>query len=218
MRLMSGNEYAQLVQGATELERDKHGVKVLLSRGGRVIKLIRIKRWLTLSVIYPYSFRFQRNARRLDSMGISTVHVEQLFYCHHIRRHGVIYPLLDGESLENIASVDGLSEDLFRKLAGFIAQLHAKGIFFRSLHLGNILLLPDGELGLIDVADMRFSPSPLRVDQRKRNFRHLLRNQKHREIFVDFGLERFLALYLKAAALSEARSKRIMSVAETAHS
>ncbi len=215
MQFMSGSEYARLTQGATELERDRHGVKVLLTPDGRVLKLIRVKRWLSLSTIYPYSLRFQRNARRLIAMGIPSVVVERVFYCHQTRRHGVIYPLLDGESLEKIALVDGLSEELFCKLAGFIAMLHARGVFFRSLHLGNILLLPDGGLGLIDVADMRFSPLPLRVDQRKRNFRHLLRNQNHRNIFVDFGLERFLRLYLEAAALSEAQSNRIMAVAET---
>ncbi len=217
MWLMSGNEYAQLIQGATELERDKNGVKVLLSQDGRVIKLIRIKRWLTLSAIYPYSLRFRRNARRLISMGIPAVRVERVFYCHQIRRHGVIYPLLEGESLEQIAARDGFSHGLFQELAKFIAILHAKGVFFRSLHLGNILLLPDGRFGLIDVADMRFSRSPLRVDQRKRNFRHLLRNQKHRDVFADFGLERFLGLYLEAAALSDSQSKKIMSVAETAY-
>ena len=217
MQFMSGREYAKLTQGATELERDRHGIKVLLTLEGHIIKLIRVKRWWSLSAIYPYSLRFRRNAGRLLAMGISSVQVEQVFYCHQVRRHGVIYPLLQGESLEQISARDGISDELYGKLAGFIAMLHAKGVYFRSLHLGNILLLPDGEFGLIDVADMRFSSSSLRVDQRRRNFRHLLRNQNHRKLFESFGLERFLKLYLTSAALSQQQAKRIMSVAEAVH-
>jgi hypothetical protein len=218
MQWMSENEYTELIQDATELMRDRYGVKVLLTPDGRIVKLIRVKRWLSLSAIYPYSLRFRRNARRLIAMGIPSVKVERVFYCHQIRRHGVIYPLLEGESLEKISGRDGMSDDLFQKLAEFVVVLHQKGIHFRSLHLGNILLLPDGSLGLIDVADMRFSWFPLRLDQRYRNFRHLFRPQVHREVFVNFGIERFLGLYIEAAGLNARQAKRIMALAKTAQS
>ena len=213
MWLLSGNEYAELTQGATELERDRHGVKVLLTPDGRIIKLFRVKRWLSLAAIYPYSMRFRRNAKRLGAMGIPSVEVERVFYCHQIRRHGVIYPLLQGESLEKIAHQDGISDELFMKLAGFVASLHHKGIYFRSLHLGNVLLLPDGEFGLIDVADMRFSSSPLRLGQRRRNFRHLFRTSMHRELFAKFGIGRFLGLYSQAAALPPSQADLICRIA-----
>ncbi len=217
MQWMSVSEYEELIQGATELMLDCFGVKVLLTQDGRIVKLIRIKRWLSLSAIYPYSLRFRRNAKRLIEMGIPCVKVEQVFYCHQIRRHGVIYPLLEGESLEKIAERDDMSDELFYKLAGFIAVLHQKGIHFRSLHLGNILLLPDGELGLIDVADMRFSWFSLRLDQRRRNFRHLFRTQLHREVFAKFGVKRFLNFYVEAAGLNASQAKSIMALAETVH-
>ncbi len=215
MWLISEQEYNQLAQGATELERDRHGIKVLLTPDKQIIKLIRIKRWFSLSVIYPYSLRFRRNAQRLSALNIPCVHVERIFYCHAIKRHGIIYPLMEGESLEKIATREGLSEDLFQKLAEFIALLHRKGVYFRSLHLGNVLLLPQGDFGLIDVADMRFSKFPLRVDQRIRNFRHLLRNRDQRDIFTEYGLERFLDLYTKAAGLDVAKAGKIKSLAET---
>lgn len=213
MWLMSGDEYAELTQGAGELERDRYGIKVLLTPDRRIVKLIRIKRWFSFSAVYPYSLRFRRNAKRLIAMGIPCVKVERVFYCHQIRRHGVIYPLLDGESLEKIAERDGISDKLFQKLAEFMARLHQKGVYFRSLHLGNILLLPDGELGLIDVADMRFSRSSLRLDKRRRNFRHLFRTSDHRELFVQFGIERFLDRYIQAAALSQGQANTIRRIA-----
>ncbi len=212
---MPASEFAELTRGATELERDRHGVKVLLTPDKQIIKLIRIKRWLSLSAIYPYSLRFQRNAKRLRAMGIPCVDVKRVFYCHALKRHGVIYPLLDGESLERIAGQDGISDELFQDLARFIALLHGKGVYFRSLHLGNILLLPQGGFGLIDVADMRFSRFPLRPDQRRRNFHHLLRNQGQRMVFTRFGLDRFLDLYIQSSGLDEKQSKMIKSLTET---
>ncbi len=215
MWLMSANEYTKLTQGATELERDRHGVKVLMTPGMQIIKLIRVKRWFSLSVIYPYTLRFKRNARRLIAMGIPCVQVERVFYCNAIKRHGIIYPLMEGESLEKLAGREGISDEIFQRLAEFIALLHRKGIFFRSLHLGNILLLPNGGFGLIDVADMRFSRVSLRVVQRRRNFRHLLRNQEQRNIFTQFGLGRFLDLYIDAAGLDEGKGKKIRLLAET---
>ena len=60
-------------------------------------------------------------------------------------------------------------------LGAFIAKLHDRGVYFRSLHLGNIVMTPEGTLGLIDIADMRFSRGQLTASQRKRNLRHLLR-------------------------------------------
>ncbi len=214
MWLMSADEYSELTEGATELLRDLHGVKVLLTPDNYIIKLIRVKRRLSLSTIYPYSLRFRRNAKRLMTMGIPSVDVKRVFYCKHIKRHGVIYPLLEGESMEQVAGRDGMSEGLFKKMAEFVAQLHQKGINFRSLHLGNILLLPQGGFGLIDVADMRFSWSPLRIDQRKRNFRHLLRNPEQRKVFTRFGLDRFLDMYIEAAGLDERKGEKIKSLAK----
>src|SRR5690606_7954122 len=64
---------------------------------------------------------------------------------------------------------------LARQLGEFIARLHQQGVMFRSLHLGNILLDDDGQLGLIDIADMRCWPWPLNRWQRARNFVHFFR-------------------------------------------
>jgi len=213
MFLMSSEGYGELVYGARELERDAFGVKVLLLPDARIVKLFRIKRWFSSALIYPYSLRFQRNANRLRRMGIPAPRVERLFYCHSIRRHGVVYPMLQGETLEKAVQEETRQEGLFQLLAEFIALLHKKGIYFRSLHLGNVLLLPDGDLGLIDVADMRFSRSPLRLDQRRRNFRHLFRTSVHRHIFQQLGMERFLGLYIKAAALSQGQADTIRRIA-----
>ncbi len=201
--IISQQEYKEISRGAREIERDRFGVKVLLRPDGRIIKLFRIKRILSLSYIYPYSFRFWHNSKKLQRMGINTVAVERIFYCHAIRRHGIIYQLLEGDVLADLMQADPGRSDLLEQMARYMALLHSKGIYFRSLHLGNVLLLPDGGMGLIDVADMRFKLRPLSARQRRRNFVHLLRRQAHRAIFERFGIERFLELYLRAANLTE---------------
>jgi tRNA A-37 threonylcarbamoyl transferase component Bud32 len=209
MRMLSIIEFGQLTFDAKELEWDAHGVKVLLRPDDRIVKLFRIKHIVSLALFYPYSLRFRRNAQRLTERGINTVTVEQIFYCHAIRRHGVVYPLLQGDTLEELLESQPDSADLMQRLARYIAQLHHKGIYFRSLHLGNVLLLENGELGLIDVADAHFSSGPLFWGKRVRNFQHLFRRRAHRTLFERFGTERFVDIYLDAAGLPAAQAEKI---------
>jgi len=212
MKLISGDEYQRLAQDAKVLERDAFGDKVLLRKDDRIIKLFRIKRLLSLSFVYPYSLRFSQNAQKLNRLGVPSVQVDTLFYCSSIRRHGVVYPLLQGETLSDILENGQDKEGLMLQLARFIAELHQKKIYFRSLHLGNVLRLTDGELGLIDVADLSFCSFPLTVWQRKRNFRHLFRRAEHRVLFEQFGIERFIAYYLDAANIPQQKRAEFQSL------
>lgn len=210
MWLMSQSEYEGLARDARELERDGFGPKVLLCPDGRIIKLFRIKRLLSQSLFYPYSLRFSRNAKRLNAMGVPSVVVERLFFCPAIRRHGVIYPMLEGEPLSKVFTATPEDDLLLEALAKFIARLHEKRVYFRSLHLGNILCLPDGGFGLIDVADLRFTPFSLTLAQRRRNFRHLFRLPGHRVIFERFGMQRFLDAYAEAAGIAGEKRKLLL--------
>ncbi len=212
MKFISGDEYRALVQDARVLECDTFGDKVLRREDDQIIKLFRTKRRLSLSFFYPYSVRFSRNARQLNRLGVPSVQVEQVFYCPSIRRHGVIYPLLPGETLNHLLEVSQDSAGLMRQLAQFIAELHRKKIYFRSLHLANILQLPDGRLGLIDVADLSFKCFPLGLWQRRRNFSHLLRRAEHRALFEQFGMERFIEYYLDAANISQQKRAEFQSL------
>ena len=211
IKLISHAHYQALAQDAKELERDGHGVKVLLLPNQKIIKLFRVKRLLSLSLIYPYSLRFARNAKRLITMGIPSVSVEQTFFCPAIRRHGLIYPLLEGESLDKVLIHSPGQDSELEKLAQFMAQLHQKGVLFRSLHLGNILRLPNGHFGLIDVADIRFHRQSLNLKQRRRNFRHLFRNPSHRLIFEQFGIERFVMAYLEMADIPKEKKEHFLT-------
>jgi len=202
MRFLDAEDYRALIADADLLREDGYGPKVYQKHDGRIVKLFRIKRWLSSAVFYPYTLRFLHNSRRLRRMGIACVEVDDVFYCHAIRRHGLVYPRLEGTPLDEL--LDSSSEaarQLFCDYAAFVARLHAQRIYFRSLHPGNILLLPDGGFGLIDVADMRFPWLPLSPSRRRRNFRHMFRSVEFRQALKRLPGALFVTAYLEATDL-----------------
>lgn len=202
MRFLDANEYQALLQGAALLREDGYGPKVYQTPDGLIVKLFRIKRWLSTSLVYPYSLRFLHNSRRLQRMGIVCVEVEDVFYCHAVRRHGLVYRRLDGTPLDELlVSADDQARQLFCDYAAFIAKLHAQRIYFRSLHPGNILLLPEGGFGLIDVADMRFPWLPLSPARRRRNFRHMFRSVEFKQALGVLPGALFVTAYLETTDL-----------------
>ena len=189
--LLSKTAYQQLRQNSQVLEADIYGEKVLL-KNYKIIKLFRTKSWFSSAIIYPYAWRFVKNASQLKKLNIPTVDIENQFYCYAIRRHGVIYALLEGIALSDLLTQN--KPNIYQQLAQFIATLHDLGVYFRSLHPGNILLLPDGQFGLIDIADMQFK-KPLSLSQRQRNFCHLFRYKQYHQGFNNFGWHQFFTLY-----------------------
>lgn len=204
--LIGKEQWNELIENASILQRENRGIKVYLLPGQHVIKLFRVKRILSWSFVYPYSMRFARNSKRLRARGIPTVQVERVFYCHSIKRHGVIYSLMPGQSLHDLLSKQSPDPQLMKELADFMFRLHTKGVYFRSLHLGNVIRMPDGRLGLIDIADMRFRPWPLISNARARNFRHLFRSTDYNQPMLEYGYRNFMRDYLQ---VGEMRSRQL---------
>ena len=95
---------------------------------------------------------------------------------------------------------NGIHEALVERFGKFLAQLHDKKVYFRSLHLGNVLLMDDGEFALIDIADMRIYPSPLRNALRQRNLRHMQRYPEDRRWLFEEQLPELLQGYATLAS------------------
>lgn len=207
-RPMSLSTYEELTADARVLEQQSFGVKVWLLPDGRIMKLFRLKRRWSSGQLYPYNLRFARNARRLRAREIAAPKVRETFHCAAIDRHGVIYDLLEGETFRDLFAAGG-DDSLYAVLAGFLAELHRKGVFFRSVHPGNVLLCPDGSMGLIDVQDVRFRPWPLNRASRARNFRHLFNSDEQSLEVRAFGFGRFVDLYLDAVGGSQAYTERL---------
>ena len=203
---ISTTEFERLSAGARVLERDKRGDKVLLTPDDHIIKLFYPRRRFTSARLYPYAYRFCKNARHLQAKGIITVQCEQLRYDRQHGRHLIRYPLLPGDTLRDHLASHPDRDDLLAGLAAFLAELHGKGILFRSIHLGNILVLEKDSFGLIDIADMSIQQRPLGLWQRARNFRHLLHDRRDRERLEQYGYGRLLENYEAAAGIRGYRS------------
>lgn len=175
--------FTSLTQSAKTIEADHHGVKVLQLSDGSYLKLFRRKRLISSEIYQPYASRFAHNAQSLKSRKILCPDVIATYKISSLHRTAVQYHPLPGQTMRQYFATTSPTQhhDLCRQLGRFIAQLHEQGVYFRSLHLGNIIIHQD-ELGLIDIADMRCSNKPLNIKKRKRNFNHLLRYEQDKKI------------------------------------
>ncbi|MGE8410912.1 MAG: phosphotransferase [Pseudomonas sp.] len=181
MQALDPARYLTLREGAEVLEADGHGDKVLRLSDGSIFKLFRRKRLLTSAAWYPYARRFADNCKALDERQIPCPKVRQVYRIASIERDAVHYSPLPGQTLRQLLEDEEHGEQLRAQLGSFMATLHERGIYFRSAHLGNIVLTPEGQLGLIDIADLQVHRRPLRKSLRLRNFKHMLRYTEDRQ-------------------------------------
>lgn len=183
MRIVTANELQHWLNGGQVLEKDARGPKVVRLEDGRFLKIFRSKRPL-LARWRSEAQRFARNAQALEKRGIAT---PELLECVWLKpAQGVsacLYQPLTGTPLDSLFKQQrALFDALLPDFAAYIRHLHQNGIYFRSLHLGNVLRLPDGGFGLIDFLDLRFKHAPLSRALVQRNFQHLQRYLQRRKV------------------------------------
>ncbi|MCK5893853.1 MAG: toluene tolerance protein [Endozoicomonadaceae bacterium] len=214
MRTLTTEEHMTLIAGAQVIEADGFGDKVLLLNNGDYLKLFRRKRLLSSALLVSPSMRFIRNAGLLVKRGVSTVTITDHYYIPSLKRMAVHYQPLLGETLRTLladSSADNRSK-LMTLLGVFIARLHKKGIYFRSLHLGNIVRTPNCELGLIDVADMRCGYFSVNIRCCLRNFRHFVRSNIDMELLNFILRKQLLDAYCEASGRSNAFRVKLWKV------
>lgn len=188
MQALDHSAYERLRAGAVVLEADKHGDKVLRLADGNFLKLFRRKRLISSAAVYPYAQRFADNADALRRLGIPCPEVMGVYRIAEIGRDAVHYRPLPGQTLRQLIAAGQADDGLRVDLGALIAELHERGVYFRSLHLGNVVQTPEGRLGLIDIADMKTQRRALNRLQRKRNFAHMLRYAEDRRwLLADQG-------------------------------
>lgn len=212
MRRLSGEEYAALIAGGQPLASDRHGVKVLVLPDGTIVKLFRRKRLFSSALFRPYAARFVHAAQRLAALGVPTIRVIEAYTVPSIDRHAVHYHPLRGRTLRQALAESVDPAPLLEALALLMADLHHRGVYFRALHLGNVVELEDrpGALGLIDVSEASVGRRPLGPGMRARNFKPLLRVPGDRQTVLGFGFDRFVGAYLEAAGLSGSDRQRFL--------
>jgi len=213
MERISAEAYAGLMSGAEVLSRDGYGEKVVALADGLMVKAFRLKRPWSSGRWKSYAVRFAENAERLKALDIPTVSVERVAYCEPRKRHLVFYRPLAGTTLRDSLQAADPQEtsSLLLRFAGFLADLHRSGVYFRSIHFGNVVLVEGTDrLGLIDVADMRFRGRALSPDLRARNFHHLARYEVDRRALQTCGGAEFLQAYLAQAALAKKPTQKFV--------
>lgn len=116
-----------------------------------------------------------------------------------------IYQPLPGTSLETIFKE--CPEEIARlmpALASFILDLHKKGLYFRSLHLGNILHISESSFGLIDFLDLSRKGRQLNSWETKRNLEHLRKYLQRRKM-MEFPMNELIHHYRFAARSQKPR-------------
>ncbi len=196
MQDLALSAYESLRAGAQVLEADKHGDKVLRLADGNFLKLFRRKRLISSAALYPYAQRFADNTRTLQRLEVPCPHIIAVYRIPEIARDAVHYQPLPGDTLRQVIAAGEADSKLAAQLGTLIAELHDQGVYFRSLHLGNVVKTPEGTLGLIDLADMKKQRRALSRQQRKRNFAHMLRYTGDRQWLLAGNTDSLSQAYL----------------------
>lgn len=177
MKTLKPEALDTLLQGAKVIEEDGYGLKVARLVDGDFLKLYRRKRLMSSALWSAPAQRFADNARRLQQLGLIAPVIVDTLLIPQRKLNGVRYQPLPGQTLrDHWRALGPLERDgEIERFGAFLGQLHQLGVYFRSLHLGNVLCLPDQTLGLIDLSDMTISGKPLGRWKRKRNLQHMLR-------------------------------------------
>ncbi|EXI77433.1 MAG: hypothetical protein AW10_03785 [Candidatus Accumulibacter appositus] len=175
--------------GAAVLEADGHGEKVLRLADQTILKLFRRKRLLSSAAWSPYAQRFADNAEALHQRHIPAPGIIAVWRIPSIGRDAVHYHPVLGKTLREMRreGLDTASEGgLKAAFTEFVIRLHEAGVYFRSLHLGNVVYTPDRQFGLIDISDARIGRRSLSKQLRVRNLRRLQDIEGERD-WVDFS-------------------------------
>lgn len=200
MRIVTAKELQDWLRQGEVLEKDSHGPKVVRLANGKFLKIFRSRRPPLLVRLRPDARRFAERAKRLQSLDIQTPLINECVWIDRDRLvSACLYQPLPGQALDQLFRTQRAEFDrLLPQLAAYILKLHLLGIYFRSLHLGNILQTPDGGFGLIDFLDLRLKRRPLGRMLVRRNFSHL-KNYLQRRKVEGFPWDELIRLYDEAS-------------------
>lgn len=216
MAELTVEELNGLLRDASVLEQDAHGPKVMALTDGRYFKCFRRKRLANRDVLVPAAVRFHRHALRLRHLGVPTFDVVSVHRLPGRAATAASYRPLPGVTLRRLLATSAANGPVMARVGAFLAELHRLGVYFRSVHPGNIVI--DGpRIGLIDVLDMRFRPWSLTRWERIHNWRHFLRCRDDRPYLSPELTDALLAGYLDAAALPPPVSVRMAEQVRRLH-
>lgn len=210
MENFSRPRFERLIEGARVLAGGHRGPSVFLTPDDKVVKLFRQKGLLSSNRLWPYARRFERNARRLKALGFHSVTAEKVAKCRDLDAYFVVYPLLPGATIRELAGRVDEQQRALARLPDYLCALHHAGVYYTALHLGQVLVQADRSFALLDIASTQFRRRPISVNNRLGNFFNILRYAEDHASLTRYGLTRFFGDYLQCCQLGEKRRAKLL--------
>ena len=171
-------EFNQFIEKAHDL-----GHRKTFHKKDEIIKIFNVRGLISSGFFNTYASRIIKNSLKLKIYNIPSIEItNELVFQYNKRLSGVSYKYIPGTTYRDLSHK--ITMDMITELANYISNIHKKGIYFRAMHLGNILL-HNKKLFLIDIAKIQFYPWPLFVFTRARAFRRMI---KYQDDIKNFGL------------------------------
>lgn len=171
-------EFNKFVEKADDL-----GHRKTFHKKNEIIKIFNVRGYISSGFFNTYASRIIKNSIKLKEHEISSIEItNELAFQYNNRLSGVSYRYIPGKTYRDLGNK--ITKEMITDLAKYISIIHKKGIYFRAMHLGNILL-HNKKLFLIDIAKIHFYPWPLFIFTRARAFRRMI---KYQDDIKHFGL------------------------------
>ena len=199
MQVLNEQELQQFIKKHQVIYGTEHRPGLMLTADNEIVKAFYRRKRFSTSTFRPQANRFVANCRKLRERNVCGPIAREVIYCPEIPVHMVVYERLEGRDLRELCAET--NSDCLDILPTYLALLHGKGIYFRAIHLGNVLFRGD-DLAIIDCSDLRAYNSPLGMFRRARNLAHLLNSDDDKAYFASYGVSRFVSRYERCAELS----------------
>ena len=171
-------EFNKFVEKADDL-----GHRKTFYKKNEIIKIFNVRGYISSGFFNTYASRIIKNSIRLKDYEIPSIEItNELAFQYNKRLSGVSYKYIPGKTYRDLGNK--ITKEMITDLAKYISIIHKKGIYFRAMHLGNILL-HNKKLFLIDIAKIHFYPWSLFIFTRARAFRRMI---KYQDDIKHFGL------------------------------
>lgn len=200
---MNNKEINDLINGADLLESEGE-VPVVWQNDELIIKRFRHKGWFTSNLLRPYAKRFAANAAELLQRGVNAPSVVAEARLEDGDDY-LVYRCVPGKPASSLVQEpDGLSP---QRIAAVYADLHRRGVLFRSVHLSNVLLQSADGYGLIDITDVVFVKPPASIRKRARNLGYAWAHPRDEHYFTAKNRAAVCQAYIEASGLDVAAAQ-----------
>jgi hypothetical protein len=188
-------EFNKYIEKADDL-----GHRKTFHKKNEIIKIFNVRGLISSGFFNTYASRIIKNSLKLKIYDIPSIEItNELIFQYNRRLSGVSYKYIPGTTYRDLSHQ--ITMDMITDLANYISNIHKKGIYFRAMHLGNILL-HNKKLFLIDIAKIHFYPWPLFVFTRARAFRRMIKYQDDIKNFGLINYKNLISEYMNSSKFS----------------